>query len=536
MDAAPRFHQPRPGRHRIRRSGPLFAATPVPVPFGAPSASAAVPRLHHLLFLISLLLALAGCSTPATPPEALPPDLPQAFRSVEPDVAPSSTADARWWTIFADPVLDALVARSLVDNTAIRMNAARLSRALATARVTGAGRSLQASAGASGDRLGGPLENRAGTDGALWTLGVGLSYELDLAGRLAREHEAARLDAAAAASLLGQARLLVEAAVVQSYLQLRLLDEERAIVRGTLVAWRETLALAERRFASGSVSELDVVRLRGEVASVDAERVAHERRRTELEHSLAVLAGTYTSGFAVPESAWQAPLPVIPAGIPSMVLARRPDIAAVQRAAAAARAREGAARAAWFPALSLTASDGFASSDLRDLLGVASRAWGVGALLSLPLLDGGRRQAAIDGAGADVDAALARQREQVLVAFQEVDDQLSALRTLAEQAELQDLALSAASRARALAGSRYRNGFASQLEVLDAQRVELRNRRLAVQIRAQRYQATVLLVRALGGGWQAPVAAAPGAAVLSPDARLSQAVPAPLPARQDYRP
>jgi multidrug efflux system outer membrane protein len=196
-------------------------------------------------------------------------------------------------------------------------------------------------------------------------------------------------------------------------------------------------------------------------------------------------------------------LPVIPAGVPSTVLARRPDISAAQRSMQAAQTRVGVAEAAWFPNLSLTAFGGYASPELGDLFKWSSRAWGIGALMSLPLFDGGRRKAGVQNAEAELDAALAGYREQVLVAFKDVEDQLSALRLLAEQAEAQTRAVSSATRATTLSDARYRNGYVSQLDLLDARRSELRNRRQALQVRSAQYQATVGLVRALGGDWSA---------------------------------
>ena len=216
-----------------------------------------------------------------------------------------------------------------------------------------------------------------------------------------------------------------------------------------------------------------------------------------------MLVGESASSFSLAESKADVTVPVIPAGVPSTVLARRPDVAAAQRSMSAAQARVGVAQAAWFPSLSLTADGGYASPQLRDLFKWSARAWGVGALLSLPLFDGGRRAAGVQNAQAELDVALANYRQQVLVAFKDVEDQLAALRLLGEQSKAQERAVEQAARATALSGSRYRNGYVSQLELLDAQRSELRNRRQALQVQATQYQATVGLIRALGGGWGA---------------------------------
>ena len=216
-----------------------------------------------------------------------------------------------------------------------------------------------------------------------------------------------------------------------------------------------------------------------------------------------MLVGESASDFALPVADWTTRLPTIPAGVPGTVLARRPDVSAAQSSLLAAQARVGVAQAAWFPSLSLTGAGGYASPELGDLFRWSARAWSVGALLSLPIFDGGRRKAGIEDARAQLDAALASYRGQVLTAFREVEDQLSALRLLHEQSVAQGRAVDAARRATTLSDARYRAGMVSQLELLDARRSELRNRREALQVRSAQFQATVVLVRALGGGWDA---------------------------------
>jgi multidrug efflux system outer membrane protein len=302
--------------------------------------------------------------------------------------------------------------------------------------------------------------------------------------------------------LLQSTRLLVQAEVAQTYLALRALDAERALVRGTVTAFRDTLDLTERRFRAGDVAELDVARARTEVAATESEALALDQRRAQLEHALAVLVGEVTSSFDMPAAEWNTALPTIPAGVPSTVLTRRPDVSAAQLGMLSAQQRVGAAKAAWFPDVALTATGGYASPDLGDLFKWSARAWGIGALLSLPVFDGGRRAAGVQNASAQMDEAVARYREQVLVAFRDVEDQLSQLRLLADQSQAQARAVDSAARTTSLSDARYRNGLVSQLELLDARRSELRNRRQALQVRSAQYQATVGLIRALGGGWE----------------------------------
>ena len=459
------------------------------------------------LLPLAAALFLAGC---ATAPAGLPAPIaaPAQFKEVGPAWTVAAPAEAQdrgaWWKVFADPVLDGLVERAAAHNTSIQEAAARLAQARALVRHADADRAPQIGIGASAARGAGANAANGSTPATLASAGADLSYEIDLFGRLARASDAAVLDAKAREALLQSTRLLVQAEVAQTYLALRAIDDERTLVRETVAAYEGTLRLTQRRHQAGDIAELDVARVESELASTESEALALDRRRAELEHALAVLVGDAASNFNLDTGEWTTALPRIPAGIPATVLARRPDVSAAQSGLLAAQARVGVARAAWFPSVSLTASGGFASPEIGDLFKWSARAWGVGALLSLPIFDGGRREAGVQGAQAQLDAAGAAYRAQVLVAFKEVEDHLSALRLLQEQARAQARAVTSAKRATVLSESRYRNGMDSQLELLDARRSELRNRRQELQVRAGQYQATVSLIRALGGGWAIP--------------------------------
>jgi multidrug efflux system outer membrane protein len=446
-------------------------------------------------------LLLAGCATslPTVDAEKLPADPPAQFKEKWTLATPAEAQPrGEWWKAFNDPVLDGLIERADRGNASVRIAASRLAQARAFVRATDADRSLQVGVGANAARMQGLVSGSAGPARSVFATGVDLSYEVDLFGRLSHATEAAKLDAQAREGLLQSARLLVQSEVAQTYLTLRALDVERSLVRNTVSAYRETLALTERRWRAGDVAELDVARAGTEVAATESEALALDRRRAELEHALAVLLGESPSVFELKPDEWRTELPLIPAGVPSTVLTRRPDVSAAQNTMLAAQSRVGVAKAAWFPNVALTGSGGYASSDLSDLFKWSSRAWVVGALFSLPVLDGGRRKAGVESTSAELDGAVARYRDQVLVAFKDVEDQLAALRLLTEQAEAQGRAVASASRSTALSGARYRAGYVSQL---DAQRSELRNRREALQVRSARYQSTVALIRALGGGW-----------------------------------
>jgi len=459
--------------------------------------------------LVAALL-LAGCAT-ALPPLPAQPAPPAQFKeSARWTVAAPAEAQDRgaWWQAFGDPTLDALVARAAERNTSVQEAAARVAQARALVRAANADRLPQVGAGASGFRQAGAGTANGANPATLWQAGLEFAYEPDLFGRATGRRDAASLDAEARAALLQSTRLLVRAETAQAYLALRALDVERALVRETVEAYAGTLRLTQRRHDAGDIAELDVVRVQAEVAATEAEALALDRQRAALEHALAVLVGDAASEFALAPGDWRTSLPAIPPGVPATVLARRPDVSAAQLSLLAAQARVGVAKAAWFPSIALTGAGGFASPELGDLLRWSARAWSVGALLSLPIFDGGRREAGVQQAQAQLDEALARYRGDVLVAFREVEDQLAALRLLQEQAQAQGRAMEAARRATTLSDTRYRNGLVSQLELLDARRSELRNRRQALQVRSAQFQATVALIRALGGSWDGPAGAA----------------------------
>lgn len=294
-------------------------------------------------------LVLAGCAS--APPDA-PPALaavPAAFREGDGRWTSAAAAEAEprgtWWKAFADPVLDDLVERAGNANASIEFATARLALARALGRSADAERWPQIGVAAGAGRA-----TIAGVGPAATTLlsvGASASYEADLFGRLARTSDAAALDAAAREALLQDTRLLVQAEVAQRYFELRALDAERTIVDETVAAYRDTLRLIERRFAAGDVAELDVARARSELAATEAESLALERDRSQIEHAIAVLVGETATTFRLEGADWSAALPVVPAGVPSTVLARRPDVAAAQRSLQAAQQRLGVAQAAW---------------------------------------------------------------------------------------------------------------------------------------------------------------------------------------------
>jgi multidrug efflux system outer membrane protein len=464
-------------------------------------------KVKSVVSLVAMAIVAGACATAPDIDTKQLPETPAAFKEGDgrwTQVTPAAARDrGEWWKAFGDPVLDSLMERADRGNSSVKVAAARLAQARALARTTEANQLPQVTANASVGRVGGLVGGTSGPARSVGAIGADLGYELDLFGKLSQASAAARFDERSSASLLQSTRLLVQAEVAQTYLALRAVDDERALVRGTVKAYQDTLDLTERRFRAGDLAELDVSRARTEVAATESDALALDRRRAELEHALAVLVGDAASSFSLPVAPWNTALPIVPAGVPSTVLARRPDVSAAQARMLGAQARVHVANASWFPDISLTATGGYASPELSDVFKWSARAWGVGALLSLPIFDGGRRTAAVEGAGARLEESVALYREQVLVAFRDVEDQLANLRLLAEQADAQSRAVTSATRTTTLSDVRYRNGLVSQLDLLDARRSELRNRRQALQVRAAQYQATVGLVRALGGGWEA---------------------------------
>jgi multidrug efflux system outer membrane protein len=479
-------------------------------------SSLSAPLRAAVLPLVAAL-ALAGC---ASVPSGLP-ETPAAAQFKEQGATPPAgwtravpsegAARGAWWQAFNDPVLNELIAKAEVSNNNIQGAAARLAEARAIARSVNADRLPQVGLSAGANRGAGLDKATASTSPATMTnAGATFSYELDLFGRLSRASDAARLDAAGREALLQSTRLAVQAEVAQTYLTLRALDAERVLVREQVEAYRDTLRLSQRRQQAGDIAELDVARVQTEVSSTESDALALDRQRAQVEHALAVLVGDSASRFGVRPADWTTALPAIPPGVPATVLTRRPDVSAAQNAVFAAQSRVGVAQAAWFPDISLTGAAGYASPEVGDLFKWSARSWGVGALLSLPIFDGGRREAGLQSANAQLDGALASYRNQVLVAFQEVEDQLASIRILQEQSGVQATAVASAARATSLSDTRYRNGYISQLDLLDARRSELRNRRQALQVKSAQYQAAVGLIRAIGGGWDVPGTVASG--------------------------
>ncbi|RJF99865.1 efflux transporter outer membrane subunit [Noviherbaspirillum saxi] len=468
-----------------------------------------------LLTPLLAAMVLAGCAAP----ELRAPDIeiPSGFKEANmADAArwkPAEPAEAQprgeWWKAFNDSTLDKLIADATAANANLAAAAARVKQARAIAGVAEADRMPAVNAEFGPQRLRNSALSRglpAGTAVApatVWQGRLTASYEVDLFGRVGNNVSAAQADAAASEATYRSVLLALQADVAQTYFRLRAADAELSFLNETVRLRDENVRINQRRYDLGDVGELDVSRARTELSTIRSEAIALERQRAQLEHALAVLLGRPAAAFGASSNPLLASsrLPGIPAGLPSALLERRPDIAAAQRAMVAANARIGVARSAMFPALRLTGAGGGESDDLSDLFKWSSRSWVIGALLSLPVIDGGRTQANIVRSQAALEESVAGYRQSVLAAFAEVEDNLVGLRTLAGQAEAIDEALASARRSADLANKLYTAGRSSYLELLDAQRNLAAVERSAVQLRGSRATTTVALIRSLGGGW-----------------------------------
>jgi multidrug efflux system outer membrane protein len=333
-----------------------------------------------------------------------------------------------------------------------------------------------------------------------------LSYEIDLWGRVRRGFESSRADAQSSLANYYNVLLTLEADIAQNYFTLRALDAEMATVGGTVDLRKEQVRLVRSRFEGGIGNELDVSRAETELATTEADYAAIAKRRSELENAIAILSGSNPSNFkivAFNDAKWHPTPPAIPAGLPGELLERRPDVSEAERALASANARIGVAKAAFFPVITLTASGGFLSGDVNTLFNWDSHTWSIGPSISLPIFAGGRNRANLQRSKAVYQEAIANYRQRILVAFGDVENSLSGLHFLAQQSEAQERAVKNANRAVELATERYRSGIVNYLEVVDASREALQSERQNALLVGQRQVATVQLIKALGGGWDA---------------------------------
>jgi len=412
-----------------------------------------------------------------------------------------------WWEVFGDSRLNELEERVSVSNQSIAQAEAQFRQARALVQSARAGYYPTVTAGASASRsrksvnTGSAVSSGTNDD---FLMPLEASWEPDLWGRVRRSVESAEAAAQASAADLGAAHLSMQAELALDYFQLRSIDAQRQLLEETTEAYKKSLDMTRNRYASGVASQADVLQAETQLKSTQAQAVDIGVQRAQLEHAIATLSGRPASTFSIdviplPETITP---PVIPAGVPSELLERRPDIASAERRMAAANAQIGVAEAAYYPAVTLSGAIGLESSQLSKLLSWPSRLWSVGTALSERVFDGGLRRAQGEQAKAAYDATVAAYRQTVLGAFQEVEDNLSALRILKEEAKLQEEAVVAALRSLAFTTNQYKAGTASYLDVIAVQSIALNNERTAVGIQGRGMAAAVGLIKALGGGWR----------------------------------
>lgn len=467
-------------------------------------------------------LLLTACAAPEFKQPAM--DVPTSFKEPQAIDGVKTASDGtrwkeaqpaeqqprgEWWLAFNDPSLNELIADATRNNANLSVAAARVKQARAIAGIAEADRIPQIGVGVGAQR-GRQSPQEAGLPQGTgvspvtsYTARLTASYEVDLFGRVSSNVSAARNDAATVEANYRSVLLALQADVAQTYFRLRATDAELATVAETVRLREASVQVNQRRFDLGDIGEFDLSRAKTELSTSRAEAIGLQRQRTTAEHTLAVLLGKPAANFTAPVAPLQdtAALPAIPAGLPSALLERRPDIAAAQRAMQASNARIGVARSAMFPALTINADGGGVGPAFADVFRWSSRSWVLGALLSMPIIDGGRNSANIRRSEAVLEESVGQYRQSVLTAFAEVEDNLAGLRILSGQTAQIDDAVVSARRSADLAQKLYDAGRSSYLELLDAQRNLATVERNAVQLRGDRAVTTVALIRALGGGW-----------------------------------
>jgi NodT family efflux transporter outer membrane factor (OMF) lipoprotein len=463
--------------------------------------------------LLALALLAGGC---VVGPDYQRPDAPtpSGFREQPPpggNWKPAEPGDqamrGRWWELFGDPQLDALEAKIAVSNQTLKAAAAQYFAALDQVRVARAAYFPTLGAGASATRLRLSENQPNAVRGAtrfnynLFVLQGQAQWEPDLWGQVRRTVEQARAQAQASAADLAGVTLSLQAELAADYFQLRGLDTQKQLLDTTLASDADELELAKVRFRGGVANAVDVAQAETQYRTVKAQGIDTGVARAQFEHAIATLVGVPPSSFSLPPNPAVVPLPAVPLAVPSALLERRPDVAAAERRVAAANAQIGVALAAYYPNLTLSGTVGLESGGLGTLFQIPSLLWSLGASAFETLFDAGRRHALTDQARDLYEAQVALYRQSVLTAFQDVEDNLAALRILTDEAEAQAAAVEAARQSLALSNKRYKGGVTTYLEVLTAQTIQLTNERTQADLATRRSLASVQLIKALGGGW-----------------------------------
>jgi NodT family efflux transporter outer membrane factor (OMF) lipoprotein len=467
-------------------------------------------RVDRLFAGVAAALLLGGCSLAPTYRTPTLPPMPATFKEAGTAWRVAAPADQQsrgdWWLVYSESTLAQLEAKLDAENPSLAAALARYDTARAYESQLQSGLFPQLGVSAN------PLRARQSDNRPLRganepneydsdTVGANLNFDLDLWGRIRNEVSQGRALSEAAKADLASAKLSLEAQLADDYVRLRGYDMQRGILDDTLTAYQHALTLTENRHAGGIASGMDVSRAQAQLHDAQAQVTDVQAQRALVEHAIASLIGTPASSFSLAPEREQLNVPVTPVGVPSTLLQRRPDIASAERRVYAANAGIGVARAAFFPDLSISGSYGFQNTGLTNLLGIGNRFWSLGPLATLNIFDAGLRRAQLRAAHAEFDEASADYRQTVLGAFREVEDDLVLLRDLGTEATQEDEAVAAAQKTQDIATNRYREGIVNYLEVVTAQTAALSAERQAETIRTRRLQASVDLIRALGGGW-----------------------------------
>ncbi len=463
--------------------------------------------------IAGMLAVLGGCAPvgpnyvkPAPlPPQtktAIPPSYMEAdnWRIAQPN---DNVLRGSWWEIYGNPELNAFEEQIAAANQNVAQAEANYRQAQALVRASRSGFYPTVTGGASATRS--RRSSEVGGRGTTtdYLLPIDFSWEIDLWGRVRRTVEASQAGAQASQADLASALLSAQSLLAQDYFLLRTVDAQKKVLDDTIVEYRKTLVLTTNRYAAGVASRADVLQAETQLKSAQAQSIDLGVQRAQLSHGIALLVGKPPSAFSIPVAPLVATPPPIPIGVPSDLLERRPDIAAAERSVAAANAQIGVAEAAYYPSVTLGAAAGFEAATFAKWLAWPARFWSVGPAISETLFDGGLRAAQTDQARAAYDAQVAAYRQTVLTGFQEVENSLAALRILEEEAQVQQEALAAARQTVDVVTNQYKAGTVSYLAVIVAQVIALSNEQTALNIQGRRMAASVSLVQALGGGWDA---------------------------------
>lgn len=466
-----------------------------------------------LLAPVILFFFLLGCTVGPNYHRPRVPVAPQwkeqpPWRAATPQ---DSLPKGSWWSIFGDNELTGYETQALTANQTIATARYQLDQARAAARITQSGLFPQLSAGVTAQRSR-TSANEPTASGTPLTASItqnsfivpfNLSWEADVFGGIRRNVESATAAYQSTGAALENVRLVITSELAVDYFSLRELDSEIAVVDSAVQYQAKALDLVKNRHAGGIASGLDVAQQETQLAATRTQATLLRRQRAQFEHAIAALVGVPASSFSVPVKPLIIAPPVIPQGVPSDVLERRPDIAQAERLMASQNAQIGVARSAFFPTIGITGGGGFNSRIIGSLISAPSGFWALGANVAQDILTGGRRKAQVDFATSAYGASVATYRQTVLNAFQDVEDNLSGLGVLAQAAQTQQQAVEAAQRALKIANDRYTGGLVTYLDVVTAEQTLLDNQRLATQLLGQQLVTSVGLVKALGGGWDA---------------------------------